>query len=95
MRTCFRTIRRRPLIVISYALLGIAFIAGLLLRDQLAGFGGPVLEAFWPAVMAWSIGGTGWQITMAALRPQLAARRAALEPKPRHDDGSYYVPPAF
>ena len=95
-KSCWRASLRRPRIWGSYVFLAL-LIAVAPPLTRLVYILGESLER---ALVAGLVAGlAGWLINdliiIPAIRPLIAARRAAMEPRARHADGSYYVPPEF
>lgn len=91
-----RAALRIPRIRIAYALQLVMFMIGTMTPGLVDAFPRGMLPAilwgaFWGGAGALTIN----HFIIARMRPILAMHRAALEAKPRPNDGSYYVPPAF
>ena len=91
-----RAALRIPHIRAAYAVQFVMFMIGATTPALLDAFPSSMpLTMLWGGL--WGVGGSLIfnQFLIKAMRPILTMRRAALEAKPRAEDGSYYVPPAF
>lgn len=93
LQAAMPTLLQQPRMRLAFLLFGGMCLSGIALVIALV----PI--SLWGAILvgsAWTVVGSigVTQVAHSAMRPILAAQRAAMTPQPQHDDGSYWVPPA-
>ncbi|HEY1015071.1 MAG TPA: hypothetical protein VGE07_20355 [Herpetosiphonaceae bacterium] len=92
-RDCLRAATQSPKALLGY--LSLAVMIGVCTAGASLLTGGAVPGWVWAGIFGGLGGFIANQTLIRAMRPLLAARRAAMEPQPDRSDGSYHVPPAW